>query len=42
MGTVLASSDDEDMIKLWKNKGNFNWECISSVKVLINNKRKNN
>jgi hypothetical protein len=23
MGTILASSDDENMVKLWKNKSNF-------------------
>lgn len=37
MGTILASSDDENVIKLWKNKSNFKWECVTSIKVLFNN-----
>ena len=38
MGTLLASSDDENMVKLWKNKKEFEWECISSIKVYLLNK----
>lgn len=40
MGTVLASSDNKRVIKLWKNISD-NWECVNTIKEEENEEEQN-